>query len=81
MTHLQHHSHPLRHAQPARRRNLRALHIGGLKGSEPRDVWQPALAFALLAIGASFLLGAMLAAVARSGTDVIGRFIPGWPWW
>jgi hypothetical protein len=37
--------------------------------------------FALLALATSVLLSAISSAVTRSGADVVGRFVPGWPWW
>lgn len=42
---------------------------------------RPVIAFALLATATSILLVAVLAAAARFGSEAIGRFVPGWPWW
>jgi hypothetical protein len=79
MTRPHDNARPPMRPRPATRRHQRTAHP--VKRDERSDLMWSALAFALLAIGASILIGAALATAARSGTDVVSRLLPGWPWW
>ena len=81
MTQLQSNAPPLIRRRTPPRRYQGVAHVVPLKRTERAElVWPEALAFALVALGASILLGAGLAAVSRAAPDVLSRFVPGWPW-
>jgi hypothetical protein len=66
-------SRPRRYGHPAKVIPL-PLHL-----YNPRP-WQTVGRF-LVAIAAVLLIAGLLLVALRSGDDVIGYFVPGWPWW
>jgi hypothetical protein len=72
------------HAHPRRRPTYRPRRDAGvipLHARRGHTAVGPIVGLGLLAIAAWTFMASLLALLARSGRDVIGQLVPGWPWW